>query len=112
MSIESLPTYPDLFELSSEKILEIENNCHKRKHLDPNEKLLDRIEKDLSILTNAGLHKTDIYNNHRNMYMKFHDKQINMSEHQNHFNDFIKSLPESFGNGWCLRSRVTNDIVL
>lgn len=112
MSLESLPTYPDLFGLSSEKILEIENICHKRKHLDLNEKLLDRIEEDVSFLTHAGLHKTDIYNNHRNMYMKFWNMQTNETLEQDYINDFIEELPESFGNKWCLHSIATNDILL
>jgi hypothetical protein len=59
-----IPSYPDLFTLDLNKLAEVESNCRKAGHLDPNECLLDRISKDLLILEKYGLKKEDIYTNH------------------------------------------------
>jgi hypothetical protein len=86
--------------------------------LDTQEKLLERILKDLKILKIYGLHKEDIYLNHRNMYLKFNKlDEFNAltcddNQHGPHLNNLLDNLPEKFGNNWCLASKITNEIEL
>ncbi len=118
MSIEILPNYPDLFSLEEKKINEIEKKCCRAGHLDPKESLLERITKDLDILSQHNLNKNDIYVNHRNMNLKFDNVDefdaytCNKNEHGSHADNLISDLPSNFGKGWCLRTKITNEIHL
>ena len=118
MSAETLPEYPNLFELEPEKLTEIELRCQKSGHLDPNEKLLDRITLDLNTLKSFGLAKEDIYTNHRNMWLKFNKVDefdaytCDEKQHGLHANNLLDNVPKGFGNGWCLQSKTTNEITL
>lgn len=57
MSIDTLPEYPNLFELEKEKIDQITEKCRNEKHLDEKENLLDRIREDLLVLEKYGIKK-------------------------------------------------------
>lgn len=119
MSVETLPTYPNLFELDLGKLLEIETNCRKAKHLGQDEKLLDIISNNLSILRTLGLTKEDIYTNHRNMYLKINGvdefSMFTCDDHTNHTahaEELFANLPPDFGKNWALVRKYTNEIML
>ena len=118
MSAESLPEYPNLFELPSEKISEIEAKCHKAGHLDSKERLLDRISSDIDTLKKFNLAKADIYTNHRNMYLKFNKVDefdaytCAKDQDISHAKNLLDNLPENFGNDWSMQRKATNEIKL
>jgi len=118
MTTETLPTYPNLFELDEIKLTKIEESCRKVNHLALDEKLLDRISKDLLILQNANLTKEDIYIAHRNMNLKFNKTNkymaftSNCNGHDPHIGELLENLPKNFGNGWSLKGERTNEIEL
>jgi len=117
MSVENLPTYPDLFsDAIKEQIPTIEEKLRKEGHLG-GEGLLKRISKDMDILKNAGLSKEDIYKNHRNMYMIFNECDENMSndkiaevlektQNVKHYDELIKNMAKNFTREWCCWSRI------
>lgn len=118
MSSQILPDYPDLFSLDLDKISTIEAKCRKVGHLAVDEGLLDRITKDLELLKIYGLKKTDVYLNHRNMYLKFNKTDqfdaftCDKDGHGPHANNLFANLPKGFGKGWCLQQKTTNEIEL
>ena len=119
MTSETLPEYNDLFSLDSDKLSEIETKCYNKGHLDPNEKLLDRIKQDTDFLKSKGVTKEDIYTNHRNMYLKFNKTNeydaYTINNHElvhNHAKDLMDNLPEGFGHHWSCKGMTTNEINL
>jgi hypothetical protein len=118
MSIETLPTYPNLFDLPTEHIIKIEEACRKARHLALNKNLLDEIKGNLYILETLGLSQSDIYTNHRNMKLKFDHVDefgaytISDEKHGDHAYDLLTKVPAGFSNGWCLRNKTTNEVML
>ena len=118
MSCDTLPLYPNLFELDSEKLTQIELKCHEKCYLDVTEKLLNRITIDLETLKKYGLTKDDIYTNHRNMYLKFHKVDefdaydCSGKQDTTHANILFEKLPANFGKDWSGWGKITNEIML
>ena len=116
MSVENLPTYPDLFsDTIKEQIPTIEEKLRKAGHLG-DEGLLERISKDMEILKNAGLSKEDTYKNHRNMYMIFNACEENMdnnkinevlekTQNMERHDELIKNMAKNFIGAWCCWDR-------
>jgi hypothetical protein len=116
MSIEELPSYPNLLQLSLEKIEEISISCVKSKHLEEKESLLDVINETTKLLESKDLIKEDIYINHRNMYLLFNHglfeelSKKNFNKHKERCNKLFKTHLK--GKNWTLQEFKTKNIII
>jgi hypothetical protein len=94
----------------------VEAKCRKAGHLDSDENLLDRIAKDKQTFTSYGLTPQQIYQNHRNLNLKFNYTNEFGAYTSNgsdaHIELFSKGFPPNYGNGWCCWGRTTNEFRL
>lgn len=119
MSAESLPKYPHISAWTEEQYDKAVQNCLNKGHLQDGEDLREIIRDCEDILVTHGLTKDDIYQNHRNMYLKFYKLnsyyQHTSIYHGEHFKPLyenkIKKI-EGFGRGWCGWGVTTNEINL